>query len=257
MLLSTAANQVLQEFGGTIPENLLSFEGAKREFMSVRALELQKLGIASTDITVVKQVLTPSSRDEVFPGGVGADIIPAFVEVQLLSALANQDETRYKVEIIPVELIPAYEGARVIAFYGLNPKRYRLGWDAWNEGELTLWYDTIEDLLTITGNTDLAFPQAFWTFIVKKTALNLIRIIRFKLAYNTPSEIKNTVPQVTSALNLMEQSMIAQVAEWQMEFRKYLNIDLNTQPHLRRTNDEIKRRDYNNVTGAYPGEFDF
>jgi hypothetical protein len=248
MLLSTCANQVIQEFGGVVPENLLSFEDAMREFLSVRALELQKVGASTTDLTCTKLALAPSSRDALVGGSIG-NAIPAFAE--LTPSSDSTGNTRYKVEILPTELVPAYEGARVIAFYG-TPTRYRLGWDAWNEGTLILWYDPIEDLSLLTSATDLTFPPAFWTFIIKKAAFNLVRLLKLKLVALDPANLTTRKADLVNVLTMFEQSLIGQVGEWQAEFRKYINLDLNSQSHLRRTSDEIRARGYDNVSGLDP-----
>lgn len=248
MLLSTCANQVLQEFGGVVPESLLSFEDAMREFLSVRALELQKLGISTTDITCTKHTLYPTERDGLVSASIG-DMIPAFAELAPTSD--STGNSRYKVEILPTELVPAYEGSRVIAFYG-TPTRYRLGWDSWDEGSLTLWYDPIEDLTQMTAATDLTFPPAFWTFLFKKSALNLVRLLKLKLATLDPISVSNNKANIVAVLGMFEESLFEQVTEWQAEFRKFLNLDLNSQSHLRRTSDEIRARSYNNVSGRDP-----
>lgn len=248
MLLSTCANQVLQEFGGAMPDNLLSFEDAQREFISVRALELQKLGISTTDITVTKRTISPNARDALLSPGIG-DAIPAFIELSPFSD--NTGNLRYKVEIIPVELIPAYEGGRAIAFYN-TPLRYRVAWDVWNEGTLTLWYDPIEDVTQIRSASDLTFPAAFWTFIIKKAAINLVRLAKLKLVLIDPSNLSTNKGDIVNVLTMFEQSLLPQVAEWQMEFKKFLNLDLNNQSHLRRTNEEIKMRGFDNTTGYDP-----
>lgn len=252
MLLSSCANQVLQEFGGVMPEVLMSFEDAEREFLSVRALELQKLGVSTTDITVTKSTLNATQRDGLLNTSEGDGMIPAFVELTPDSSTSGDD--RVKVEILPVELIPSYEGARAIGFYG-TPGRYRLAWDAWDEGTLTIWYDPVEDLTSIGAATDISFPPNFFTYIFKKTALNLIRVAVAKLMIVDPAQFKESKGNITAALSAFEKSIDRQVGEWEHEFKKWRNLDLNSSPHLRRTNDEIQARGYNNVTGHIGGDF--
>lgn len=248
MLLSACANQVLQEFGGAMPDNLVSFEDATREFLSVRALELQKIGVSTTDITVTTQTINATTRDGLLDVSSKAGVIPAFVELTPTSAAGDE---KYKVEIIPVELIPDYEGGRAIAFYG-TPMRYRLAWDSWDEGTLTLWHDPIEDMTAITAATNVTFPPNFWTHLFKKTALNLIRLARLKLAIIDPASLRQSQANISTALTGFEQSLVMQIAEWEQEMKKWRNLDLNAQAHLRRTNDEINGRGYNNVTGYGP-----
>lgn len=249
MLLSTCANQVLQEFGGVLPESLLSFEDAQREFISVRALELQRLGISTTDITVSSRQIIPNERDAALTPVFGAGMLPAFVEV--VPRGSSNDNERYKVEILPVELIPDYEGARAIAFYG-TPTRYRLAWDAWDEGPMIVWYDPIEDITQIGTSTDLTFPPAFWTFLIKKAALNLARVAQLKLVVLDSSRHRSNAGAISATFGAFVASLSAQVQDWEREFHKFRNIDLNSQPHLRRTNEEIKARGFNNVTGYDP-----
>ena len=223
------------EFGtGVIPEELLSFEDAKKETIQVRALEMQKLGISDTDRTVTSDTLGATQRDDAMPVKFG-DFIPAFVEIRI------NDRTE-KVEIVPVESIPELEGARCIAFYS---NRYRLAWDAWDEGEIYLWFDPIEDLSGITGKSGITFPQAFWTLLVKKTALNLIKVIRLKALHIGKSDRE----ELNTILSMFEKSLNASLSEWEQEFFKWRNIDFNAGPRLRRTNEEIMARAYNNVTG--------
>lgn len=251
MLLSACANQVLQEFGGAMPDNLVSFEDASREFLSVRALELQKLGVATTDYTVTKSTLNATSRDGLVSPIFGNDMIPAWVEARPDSQSEN---VRYKVEIVTPDLIPAYEGTRAIAFYG-TPKRYRLAWDAWEEDNVTIYYDPVEDLTSIGQSTDVTFPQAFWTLLFKKAALNVVRLALFKLAIIDPAEFKTNKADIERSLNSFVVLISPQIAEWERELRKYRSLDLNTQPHLRRTQDELALADYNNVSRANPLDF--
>lgn len=251
MLLSTCANQVLQEFGGAMPEVLVSFEDASREFLSVRALEMQKLGASTTDITVTKSNLSANTRDGLLPTITGVGMIPAFVE---LMHYDSSSEVRSKVEILPTELIPAYEGSRAIAFYG-TPGRYRLAWDAWDEGTIVLWHDPIDDLTQFTGATDVNFPPNFLTYLFKKTALNLVRVANFKLAIVDPASLRASQNNIAGALKQFEASLASQVGDWNAEFKKWRNMDLNSQAHLRRTNDEIQSVGYNNITGNNPLDF--
>jgi hypothetical protein len=232
-----------------MPDNLISFEDAQREFISVRALELQKLGASTADITVTKQSLNPSDRDGLVSPGIG-DLIPGFVEIVPYDQPVSGN-TRYKVEILPVELIPAYEGSRAIAFYG-TPTRFRISWDAWDEGDVEIWYDPVEDITQITSATDLVFPQAFWVFLIKKTALNLVRVAKFKLIALDPVEFRNSQKLLLDSFAHFEGSIADQVRVWEQEFNKHRSTDLNAQPHLRRTNDEVLSRGYNNVSGFNP-----
>ena len=235
------------EFGtGVIPEELLSFEDVKVQTSQVRALELQKLGVSDTDRTVTKDTLGATQRDDVLPPKFGS-VIPAFAEVQY-----NQqtDPTRReKVEIVPVESIPELEGSRCIAFYG-EPMRYRLAWDSWNDngGIVYLWFDPIEDISSSLGSQDKIFPEAFWTLIVKKAALNVIRIVRMKALHID----KNDREELNSILSMFEASMIAQIGEWERQFQIWKNLDYNSGPRLRRTLEEIMDRSYDNVTGREP-----
>jgi hypothetical protein len=252
MLLSTCANQVLQEFGGAMPEVLVSFEDASREFISVRALELQKLGVSTTDVTVTKSTLNASSREGTVPATTGVGMIPAFVELTLNDS--GVPDARLKVEIIPTELIPSYEGSRAIAFYG-TPMKYRLSWDVWDEGTITLWHDPIEDLTQFTSNSDVTFPPNFITYLFKKTALNLIRTAVLKLALVDPASLRQSQANIGTALSNFQGSLAAQCSEWEVEFRKWRNLDLNSQRHLRRTQDELALSDFDNVTGSSPLDY--
>jgi hypothetical protein len=250
MQLSACANQVLQEFGGAMPDVLVSFEDASREFLSVRALELQKLGVSTTDLTVTRVPLNASTREGNVPTSTGVGMIPAFVEL----TPDGVTDGRLKVEIIPLELIPSYEGSRAIAFYG-TPTRYRLAWDAWDDGTLTLWHDPIEDLTQFQATTEITFPPNFLTHLFKKTALNLVRMARLKLALVDPASLRNSQANIATALSGFEMSIAAQVADWEVEAKKWRNQDLNSQSHLRRTHDELGYGSYNNVTGSDPLDF--
>lgn len=252
MLLSACANQVLQEFGGAMPDNLVSFEDASREFLSVRALELQRLGVATTDYTVTKSTLNASDRDGLLSPIFGEDMIPAFAELTPIDS--SNENYKYKVAIITPDLIPAYEGTRAIAFYG-TPKRYRLAWDAWDDGTLTVYYDPVEDLTAIGQSSDVSFPAAFWTMLYKKAALNLVRLAIFKLAIIDPAEFRTSKMDIERSLNSFVALLAPQVAEWEAEFKRYRALDLNTQPHLRRTQDELSLADYHNTSRANPLDF--
>lgn len=248
MLLSTVANQVLQEFGGAMPDVLINFEDASREFLSVRALEMQKLGVSTTDVTVTKTTLNVSTRDGAVPTTTGVGMIPAFVE---LTTFDSSSSARHKVEIVPTELIPSYEGSRAIAFYG-TPTRYRISWDSWDDGTITLWHDPIDDLTQFESNSEVPFPPNFLMYLVKKTALNLVRVARFKLAIIDPASYRQSQANISSALGGFEASLAGQVADWSAEFKKWRNLDLNSQAHLRRTHDELDAAGFNNVTGNRP-----
>jgi hypothetical protein len=251
MLLSTCANLVLQEFGGVMPDSLVSFEDAAREFLSVRALELQKLGVSTTDITVSKRTIYPTERDALLTVTDGIAAIPAFVELTLRD---DTSDRRSKVEIVPTEAIPGYEGSRAIAFYG-TPQRYRLSFDAWDEDGITLWYDPVEDITAVTLATDLTFPANFWTYVVKKAAINIVRVGILKLAVLDPAHYKANKKDIAAALQAFASLLAPQVVEWEMEFKKFRNLDLNSQAHLRRTQDEIMAGDFDNVTGNIPLDF--
>jgi hypothetical protein len=248
MLLSECANQVLQEFGGAMPDVLVSFEDASREFISVRALELQKLGVSTTDVTVTSTTLNATAREGALPQNIGIGMIPAFVE---LASYDSTSSVRHKVAIVPTEMIPSYEGSRAIAFYG-SPGRYRLSWDAWDDGVLHLWADPIEDLTAFTSTDEVAYPPNFLVHLFKKTALNLVRVALFKLAIVDPASLRNSQANISTALNNFQMSLAAQVADWEVEFKKWRNLDLNSQAHLRRTHDELDAIGYNNVTGNIP-----
>jgi hypothetical protein len=238
MILNTAANSVMMEFGGILDERLLAFEDAKREFLYTRALELQKLGIADSNKTVVIDELATAARDGelTMPEGL-ASMMPAFVEFQY----NNTTGARSQVRIVAVEDIPNYEGSRAIAFYG-EPLRYRLSWNAWEQGDLYLGYDGIENPSAVGGANDLAFPPAFWTFLVKKTAFNLIDIIRLKLSFLMREEEADQMKAIASALDSKEQKLVVQTQEWSKEFARWINKDLNQQPILRRSNEELWAR---------------
>lgn len=254
MQLSGCVNAVYSEFGGVIPPELLSFEDVAREFLSCRQLEMQKLGISTTNITTNHVVITPSAREGTLTVSGADQVIPSFVE--LIPKNQSSDlRIRYKVEIIPVELVADYEGSRAIAFFGF-PQKYLLAWDAWKYGDLDLWYDPVEDLTTfnVTKQTDIIFPKAFWTFLFKKTALNLIKIVMLKLMTNTSSHISAYSDKLSIALKMFYENLSLQVNEWEIEMMKYRNLDLNTQPHLRRTMEEILLNDYNNITDFTPGD---
>lgn len=255
--LDSCANGVLQEFGGLLPETILSFEDAKREFLYTRALEIQKLGIADSNKTVTSAKLVVSSRTGLLllPDDAGdADIFPAAVEFQPTGTTGRQ-----KVVIIEVDDIPGYEGDRAIAFFD-NPMKYRLSWDCWKTGDLFLFYDPIEDITTIRGADTLKFPLAFWTLLTKKTAFNLVDMIRLKLAWlqraeeheQTRVEVRGQIPALLGALASREAKLAVQVQEWEREFRRWINKDLSQGPYLRRNQMEINARAYRDVSsGAY------
>jgi hypothetical protein len=237
MQLNTAANAVLGEFGNIIPEPLFAHDDAKREFLYTRALELQKLGIADSDKTVVIDQLDVSSRDgQLNMPGQFAGMMPAFVEH--LRTNATKPET---VRIVQPEDIPSYEGTRAIAFYS-EPLRYRVAWNSWETGVLYLGYDGIEDMNQLGGTTDLTFPPAFWTMLVKKTALKAIATIRLKMAFLNRAEEKENISLIADALKSKEATLLADVSEWQKEFHRWINKDLNQQATLRRHADELEAR---------------
>lgn len=231
-----------------IPETLLSFEDVKRKFVRVRALAMQQLGFSDTDKTATFGSFTPAARDGLVDLGLGAreGVLPNFVEFLPTGAARNQGH-EVKVEIIPARDIPAYEGAFVIAFYG-DPLRYRLGFDSWNRGTLYLHYDPVEDWTAIAGTTAPNFPQNFEIMLENKSALLLIDTLRFKMAFKLPEEIADRIQLIDKALDRLQQTKAAELAEWEKEFKLWKNTELNEQPHMRRTNDEIGNRGYGNVT---------
>lgn len=252
MQLSDCISRVLSEFGGALPESLVSYSDVVKELVSVRSLELQKLGIATTNITTSHIEFTPSSREGSLP--VPYDYIPSFVE--FIPNNTSQDvRIRYKVEILPVESISEYEGARAIAFYGM-PRKYLLSWDCWKFGKLDVWFDPVEDFTAINSDTsDITFPPAFWNFLFKKTALNIVRVALLKISMSRDPEIVERMELIRSSLAMFAKDLNNAVAEWEMEMAKFRNLDLNTQPHLRRTQEEILLSSYNNVTGSTPGDY--
>lgn len=250
MKLDSHANNVLQKFGNIIPEHILSFEDVKTEFLGVYSTMSQKLGIADTDKTVSEVELSLTSRDELLNLSIG-EMIPAFCEIQLFNAPTS---TRLKVEIVPPEDIPSYEGSYAISFYG-EPVRARLAFDAWTVGTLYLFADNVPDLSLLRGSSNISFPTAFLNLLEEKTRLFVIDKLRLKLAWIQDKEIEVRLPLIMSALDKMEQSALAKVGELEMEFKKWRNKDLNETPHLRRTNDEILRRSYNNITRTNPLEY--
>lgn len=237
-----------------MPESLISFEDAKREFLQVRQLELGKLALSNTALTTVNSTVTAQVRTGVLSTTLGLtteDLIPSHVE--FLPDGGDEDD-KYKVEIVPIQELPSYEGGRAISFYG-DPLNYSVSWDFWDEGDLKIWYDKITDLIGVDAVTQMQFPSTFLTFLVKKTALSLVRIARLKLSMIDPAEYRQTKQEIYGALSAFEASLYPQVEEWRMEFRKYINLDRNIQPHLRRTNDELISQGYNNVTGSHPLDF--
>lgn len=249
MTVDECANAVLQEFGGLIPETICSFEDSKREFLSTRALEIQKLGIAESNKTVTSARLDVSSRTGLLlmPDDMGdADIFPAAVEYQPENTTARQ-----KVVIVEVDDIPNFEGSRAIAFYD-SPVKYRLAWNSWDDGDLYLFYDPIDDLTTISGTDTLKFPLAFRTYLFKKTAFNLLDLIRLKLAWLDREEEKEQAVKIDAALKMLEMKLANQVSEWAREFRRWINKDLSQGPYLRRTQMEINARAYRDTSdGAF------
>ncbi len=242
--LNYHANNVLGEFGFLPPEHLLAFEDVKREFIRVRALEMQKLGIADTNKTVTTTTLDLSG--ELRTGTLSTDMIPAFVEIHPTQATyTNQQE---KIEVVPLEEIASYEGSRAIAFYG-TPLKYKLAFDAWEYGNVTLYYDAIEDYTDWAGDDNVTFPPNFYIYLECKTALSLADLFALKLAYLFPNDQKEQLQLIMNRLDAFKQSKLAYTAEWQAEFKKWKNQDLNQQPRLRRTQTEIWQRNYNNVTG--------
>lgn len=249
--LNEHANNVLGEFQFLPPEHLLSFEMVKRKFTRVRFLEMQKLGLSDTDKTLTSATLDTSNetRDGLLSTG---DIYPAFVEIHLNSS--SNPESKEKIEIVPLEDLPTFEGSRAIAFYG-TPMRYRLSFDAWDQGTITLYFDDIEIIDDLSGTTTVTFPPNFLIFLEKKTKLGLIDDLRLSLAWKMPAEQKEQIPLINSALDALQQSTLVEVAEWQKQFEKWKNKDLNEQPRLRRTNAEILSRGYGNVTRNSPFEY--
>lgn len=255
MKLADCGNQVLQEFGGAMPDNLISFEDAVREFLNVRGLELQKLGMSVSDVTLTKQTLNPSARDEALPIGFGDDCIPAFA---VATPNSGSDTWSAKVAILPMDTIDSYEGSRAIAFYGNTPKRIKYAWDVWDCDEtVVVYFDPVEDMTTwtidpATQAPEVVFPPGFLPMLFKKAALNLIRVALVKLALVNPAEYISGKGDIFTALKMFENSIAAQVAEWDFEARRFRSLGRNQQPHKRRTFDEILAADWDNTTNNNP-----
>jgi hypothetical protein len=58
---------------------------------------------------------------------------------------------------------------------------------------------------------------------------------------------------IASALDSKETKLISQVSEWQKEFQRWINKDLNQQIVLRRSNEEIQARGMGELGGPLPG----
>jgi len=251
--LNDCSNRVLAEFGGRLPAHLLQFEDARREFLEVRSLQLQRLGISDTDKTVQKLDLSAFDRDGNLPDDVSIGT-PAFAEYYDYNSHSNPN-SRQKVEIVPVENIPEFEGSRVIAFYG-SPLRYRAGFDFWNTGTVSVWFDGVEELLNSTGDMDANFAPAFITYVIKQAAMNLVPVARLNLSMNSLPEEGERMPFIMEALNGFERNLAMQTEHWYKEFKKYVGSGLNTQSRLRRSNFEIKARGINDLSGGR-GAFDW
>lgn len=259
--IRSESNAALQEFGGIIPAELLAFEDARREFLYVRQLELQKLGIAPSNKTVTSSILDVSTREGTLElADDNCDTEPwaidvAFVEFQPTGGTIDE---RIKVTIVGVEDITNYEGARAISFYG-NPLKYRLSWDSWDHGTLYLYYDPVEDIETLTDLSDcgnenaITFPLQFWQLLSKKTAFNLIDVIRLKLAFHQRPEEKEQTDLINNALTKMEQKLALRIAELDREWRRYINRDLNQQTYMRRSIIEMSARRANDASLAFGG----
>lgn len=245
--LDESANAVMMEFGGVVPEELLSLEDARREFLYVRSLARQKIGIADTDKTVTSTPLTVTQRDDALPPNL-QHIIPAFVEYEHNFPISPNDLRR--VLIVPADDIPNYEGARAIAFYG-EPLRYKLSWNAWEDGSLTLYYDPVDDLSAISGDDDLPFPMQFHTMLVKQAALKVTDIIKLKMTFLDRWEEKDRAERLLGVLGGIEAKLLLQVSDWENEFKRWINKDHNEGPITRRTNEEIQARGYNDVGGRW------
>lgn len=248
--LNENAARVSVEFG-RLSNNLIQFEDVAREFLQVRSLELQRLGISDTEKTVVHKTIKTGQRE----GNMAAygNFTPAFCEYIPNNAVSP--DLRYKVAIIPVDQVPEYEGGRAIAFFG-NPRKYRAAWDFWENGEIDVWYDPIDDINTLVGSSDMAFAPNFDTFLVKQTQFNLIPLACINLAVNGTVEEEAKSKAIERALDKMGEYLQPQLAKWEKEFRKYLTRDYNTQKHLRRTQDEILAQNYGNVSGNNPTDYD-
>jgi hypothetical protein len=247
-------NAVLQEFGGILPEALCSFEDARREFLYAYQSELQKIGVADSNKTVKFAVLDVSAREGKLilnDCDSPADIIPAFVEYQ-----ETNTTDRQKVTIVDVEDIPAYEGQRVIAFYGDDPLRYRLAFDSWTHGTLYLYYDEVtnvndlDDITTCGKENEISFPLQFWQLLSKRAAFNIINIVQLKLAFLGRPEEQAQTDYIMKALAGLEMKLAARISELDREFRRWINKSTNQQVYVRRSNIEIMARNYNNSGDA-------
>ncbi|MBX3288371.1 MAG: hypothetical protein KF855_03405 [Acidobacteria bacterium] len=242
--LNESANAVLMEFGGVVPDELLSLEDARREFLYVRSLAMQKMAIADTDKTVSSTSLNVTQRDGVMPD---SNIIPAFVEYLPNNPIYGDEEQR-RVLIVPADDIPNYEGSRAIAFYG-SPLRFRLAWNVWEFGTLKLYFDPVEDISDISGEDEVPFPVQFHTMLVKQTALKLTDIIKLKLTMLDRWEEKDRSERLLGVLGGIETKLLLQIADWENEYKRWINKDQNEGPILRRSNEEIMARGYNDIGG--------
>jgi hypothetical protein len=247
--LNIHANNVLGEFGFLPSEVELSFEDVKREFVRVRALEMQKLGISDTDKTLTSMTVDTSAR--VRDALVGTNMIPAFAE---LTRNANYPNQKQKVEVVPLEEIPTFENSYALAFYG-TPLRYRLAFDAWDEGTLTLYYDAIDDYDAILGATNITFPPNFYIYLECKTALALVALLRLKLTWIFPEDKQLQMQLILKALDQFQQGKLMYADEWQREFRIWKNKDMNEQPRLRRTNTELFDKGYDDLSRGRNASF--
>lgn len=238
--LNEYSNQILQEFGSVLPDTLLSLEDCRREFLRVLALKMQELGISDTDKTVFCKILDHDERAGLLP----ENLTPAFVE--FVPAGANEN-AREKVEIIPLEDVATYEGCHAMAFYG-NPQGFRAAWDFWNYGTLYFYYDPIPQLEGYRGSDTITFPPAFFTLLVKQAAFNSASTVKLKLAVLAPPEMTGRMDVILKVLASVEQTLMLQLEQWQREFKKFLNKDLNEQPHLRRSFSELQAAGYNDIT---------
>jgi hypothetical protein len=239
--LNEQSNRVLQEFGGRIPANLLQFEDARREFLSVRSLELQKLGVSHK--TVESKLLSGNARS----GTLSPEMTPSFVEFSYTGTTGV-----HRVEIVSLDKLPEYESGRAISFYG---DRYKTSFDFWNNGAITLWYDPIEDFFNTSGDDDVPFVSSFSTYLVKQAAFNLCGVLMLNLALNAAPEEEEKMKLVVNLLTGFQTTLSMQVAEWKKEFKKHVNAPFGNQPHLRGTNDEILAQGFNNIRRSSPLDY--
>lgn len=212
--LGTHANNILALFGH-LPECMLSMEEAANAFLRTRKFYWQQIGTSAQDMRVRRILLDTTAHEREFelPGGIESDAFPAFAEIEV--AIESGGE-RAPVDIVPREALLRREGERALSVFDF-PIRARLAWDAWDDGDVYLFYDP-SARLEGDLDTEIVFPYEYLEMIEQKSAYDLAALAMVKEQQESFNMDRPANEGLIRGLGALSQTFAANIQRWEREW---------------------------------------